>query len=115
MFGHFIYAALNGHKLMGGQAKQHKQPEEDHLSEEAKDIIDRLTVHDPQERLGLNGPEEVINHPFFKGVDWDKLRRKEYDMPNKPEKNRQEQLAEIEAEGIQVDEQRAKQVWYGGG
>jgi len=47
MFGHFIYACLNGHKLMGHKAKQHCQPDEDDLSDEAKDIIDRLTVHDP--------------------------------------------------------------------
>jgi len=86
------------------------------LSDEAKDIIDRLTVHDPQERLGLNGYEEVLNHPFFKGVDWDKLRRKEYDMSNtKPEKSRREQLDELEAEETMVDEDRAKRVWYGGG
>ena len=27
-------------------------------------------------RLGANGAEEIKKHPFFKGIDWDKLRSK---------------------------------------
>jgi len=63
----------------------------------------------------LNGPEEVLNHPFFAGVDWEKLRKKEYELSTKPEKNRAEQLAEIEEEGTMLEEEAAKRVWYGGG
>lgn len=26
------------------------------------------------QRLGYNGPDEVKKHPFFKGVNWDKVK-----------------------------------------
>lgn len=43
------------------------------MSFEAQDLIDRLLVHDPSQRLGANGASEVKEHRFFKGVDWDNL------------------------------------------
>ncbi|PHT51206.1 putative serine/threonine protein kinase IRE4 [Capsicum baccatum] len=46
-------------------------PEE--MSFEAQDLIDRLLVHDPSQRLGAKGASEVKAHQFFRGVDWDNL------------------------------------------
>lgn len=46
-------------------------PEE--MSFEAQDLIDRLLVHDPNQRLGAKGASEVKAHQFFRGVDWDNL------------------------------------------
>lgn len=46
-------------------------PEE--MSFEARDLIDRLLVHDPNKRLGAKGASEVKAHQFFRGVDWDNL------------------------------------------
>jgi len=66
------------------------------LSDAAKDLIDKLTTHEPTERLGVNGLQEIFDHPFFQGVDWEMLRNKEYEMPTKPEKNRQQIIEEIE-------------------
>ncbi|KAL8514409.1 hypothetical protein ACS0TY_013500 [Phlomoides rotata] len=43
------------------------------MSYEAQDLIDRLLVHDPNERLGVKGASEVKEHSFFYGVDWDNL------------------------------------------
>uniref|UniRef100_A0A1D1XKI4 non-specific serine/threonine protein kinase n=2 Tax=Anthurium amnicola TaxID=1678845 RepID=A0A1D1XKI4_9ARAE len=43
------------------------------MSFEAKDLIDRLLIQDPDQRLGANGASEVKAHPFFKKVDWDNL------------------------------------------
>ena len=42
------------------------------ITKEAKDLIQRLLVVDPMKRLGqgLNGSEDIKNHPFFKGVNW---------------------------------------------
>lgn len=40
---------------------------------EAKDLIKRLLTLDPTERLGYNGSEEIINHPYFKNIDWSTL------------------------------------------
>jgi hypothetical protein len=31
-------------------------------------------VADPKDRLGVNGVEEIKAHPFFTGINWQKLR-----------------------------------------
>ncbi|KAI8994838.1 hypothetical protein BDB01DRAFT_846838 [Pilobolus umbonatus] len=43
------------------------------IGPDARDFMERLLTLDPDKRLGRNGPEEVMNHPFFKNLDWDKL------------------------------------------
>jgi len=32
-------------------------------------------------RLGLNGPEEVKNHPWFRGFPWNKVISKQFEPP----------------------------------
>ncbi|ESW15852.1 hypothetical protein PHAVU_007G107900 [Phaseolus vulgaris] len=49
-----------------------KFPEEVKLSAEAKDLISRLLCNVDQ-RLGTKGADEIKAHPWFKGIDWDKL------------------------------------------
>ena len=49
-------------------------PEESKLSPEAKDLLKRLLC-DADNRLGANGVHEIKNHPFFKGLDWNNLRK----------------------------------------
>ncbi|XP_054790625.1 uncharacterized protein LOC129296054 isoform X1 [Prosopis cineraria] len=49
-----------------------KFPEEARLSPEAKDLICKLLCN-VNHRLGSNGADEIKDHPFFKGVEWDKL------------------------------------------
>jgi len=29
----------------------------------------------PEKRLGINGVDEIKNHPFFKGFDWNNVPR----------------------------------------
>ncbi|CAN1126932.1 Probable serine/threonine protein kinase IRE4 [Linum perenne] len=43
------------------------------MSSEAQDLIERLLIHNPDQRLGANGSSEVKSHPLFRGVDWDNL------------------------------------------
>jgi len=50
-------------------------PHEAKLSPSAIDLI-RKMMSDPQERLGINGVEEIKAHPFFIGIDWKKIREK---------------------------------------
>lgn len=38
-------------------------------------------MSNPKKRLGYRGADEVKQHPFFKGVDFDKVLRKEYKPP----------------------------------
>ncbi|KAL8130848.1 hypothetical protein AgCh_006964 [Apium graveolens] len=43
------------------------------MSPEAQDLIDRLLLHDPNQRLGAEGSSEVKAHPFFRGINWENL------------------------------------------
>ncbi|KAJ3578149.1 hypothetical protein NPX13_g2417 [Xylaria arbuscula] len=62
-------------------ARRIEWPEDEEMvSPEAKDLINRLLCVDPQERLGKNleekfasGGEEIRNHPWFADVNWDTL------------------------------------------
>ncbi|KAI6222338.1 3-phosphoinositide-dependent protein kinase 1 [Aphelenchoides fujianensis] len=38
-----------------------------------KDLVRRLLVTEPTERLGSQGAEEIKNHEFFEGVDWENI------------------------------------------
>ncbi|CAK8543614.1 unnamed protein product [Lathyrus sativus] len=49
-----------------------KFPEEARLSPEAIDLISKLLCNVNQ-RLGSNGAVEIKSHPFFDGVQWEKL------------------------------------------
>lgn len=50
-------------------------PEDIHLSPEAEDLI-RSLLTSSDKRLGRHGgADEIKRHPFFRGVDWDSIRR----------------------------------------
>ena len=50
-------------------------PDDVHLSSEAEDLIKRLCTS-AEQRLGrYGGADEIKNHPFFRGVDWDTIRK----------------------------------------
>ena len=51
-----------------------KIPSKLKLSSEAKDLINKL-INCSNKRLGKNGAEEIKKHPFFKGLDWDNIRK----------------------------------------
>ena len=55
--------------------KYFKIPSDANLSPVCSDLIRRL-MNDESDRLGRNGSHEIKRHPFFNGVDWDKLRNK---------------------------------------
>eukprot|EP00741_Cyanophora_paradoxa_P001749 tig00000073_g1696.t1 len=48
-------------------------PDECNLSPECRDVIERLLCDAPR-RLGYNGVEEIKAHPFFTGIDWERIR-----------------------------------------
>jgi serine/threonine kinase 32 len=50
-------------------------------SQEAVDFVNQTIQRKPQNRLGNNGPQEVKAHPWFKGVDWEKLKAKKLTSP----------------------------------
>ncbi|KAK8984140.1 hypothetical protein V6N11_029464 [Hibiscus sabdariffa] len=49
-----------------------KFPEEAKLSPEAQDLISKLLCN-VEKRLGTKGADEIKAHPWFKGIEWDKL------------------------------------------
>ena len=53
----------------------------DKVGKTARDLIEKLFVSNPKKRLGYKSSDEVKNHPFFKGIDFDKVLRKEYKPP----------------------------------
>ena len=57
------------------------------FSEEAKDLINKLLNIDPNKRLGYgkNGVEELKGHPYFKDINWEKLKNLEVTPPFIPE------------------------------
>ncbi|KAH6783094.1 AGC cGMP-dependent and protein kinase kinase family protein [Perilla frutescens var. hirtella] len=50
-----------------------KVPEE--ISFEAYDLINKLLIENPVQRLGATGAAEVKRHPFFKDINWGTLAR----------------------------------------
>jgi len=52
------------------------------MSEEAKSLISGLLERNPSDRL--SDPEAIRRHPYFAGLDWDKLYRKEIMAPYVP-------------------------------
>ena len=48
------------------------------------DLLDRLLVKKPEERLGANGIQEIKQHPFFEDIDWDLMLQKQVPPPFKP-------------------------------
>ena len=47
-------------------------PREAVMSEDAEDLIRRL-ICDSDSRLGLNGAQEIKQHPFFRKINWDTI------------------------------------------
>jgi serine/threonine-protein kinase RIM15 len=43
------------------------------VSVEARDLMDRLMCSDPNARLGARGADEVKQHVFFTGIDWETI------------------------------------------
>lgn len=55
------------------------------MSEEMKDFVVKILDKNPKNRLGVNGSEDIKNHPWFSGIDFAALQRKEIPAPFRPE------------------------------
>ena len=51
------------------------------LSQQACDFIHLLLQKDPAQRLGHRGIRDVMNHPFFLGMDWDAMHARALPLP----------------------------------
>lgn len=71
-------------------------------SSSAKDLIQRLLCTNPEKRLGSQGAQEIKDHPFFWGIDWDKLWNQEalfIPMAENPENTEY-----FDSRGAQIDQ-----------
>jgi serine/threonine protein kinase len=57
-----------------------------YVSPEAQSLLEGLLTRDVDKRLGSgkSGSEDVKRHPFFSGLDWNMLEKKQIDPPFKP-------------------------------
>ena len=45
----------------------------DNISEETKDLINKLLVLEPDDRIGAKDINELKQHPYFNGIDFGKI------------------------------------------
>lgn len=53
----------------------------------AVDLINKLLIKDPRMRLGADGGEEVMAHPWFHDIDWEELEQRNISPPFVPDIN----------------------------
>lgn len=58
-----------------------------HMPRDSVSILQKLLTREPELRLGSGrrDAEEIMEHPFFKGVDWDDIYHKRLPTPFKPQ------------------------------
>lgn len=52
-----------------------------YISPQAKDLLVKLLNKNPKQRLGVQDKNEIKKHPFFKGIDWNKLYNRDIQPP----------------------------------
>jgi serine/threonine protein kinase len=73
-------------KIMSQQVQVKKNMVPQGWSIESADFINRLLQRKPANRLGLRGPTEVKEHPWFKNYDWKNLYLGKLKAPFLPKK-----------------------------
>ncbi|TMW65544.1 hypothetical protein Poli38472_008186 [Pythium oligandrum] len=67
------------------------------LSDDAKSLVHGLLTKDPAKRLGSGpyGAQEIMNHPFFASVDWERLYKRDVVVPFRPVVKKDGELVNI--------------------
>ena len=81
--GYLPFRIISGEKITKNVYKK-KIKMFNHFSRSAKDLIKKLLELNPKKRLGF---KQIIKHPFFKGIKWDKIEKKEVEPPFVPDLN----------------------------
>ena len=88
MFGHRPYLGKNKHEvkqlILTKQARIDINDLPDNFNPEIADFINKLIQRKPKYRLGRNDINEVLNHSWFVGFDWDNCSKKILKAPYIP-------------------------------
>jgi len=68
-------------KLVFPDATRHKI----YMSADMQDFISGLLVKEPTKRLGYKSRSDILDHPWFKNVNWESLKKKKIKAPYFPE------------------------------
>ena len=83
-----------------------------YISAPAKDLLQKLLNKNPKQRIGVVDKLEIKRHPFFKGIDWNKLMAREIDPPiilTMDEEAENEELAYLK----QIEKNKFRDIDYG--
>ncbi|RLN27394.1 hypothetical protein BBJ28_00023549, partial [Nothophytophthora sp. Chile5] len=72
------------------------------LSDELKSILQGFLQKDPTKRLGTN-ISDILAHPYFRGIDWDLLLKKQITPPWKPKLSSPLDVEYVDAEFTDLD------------
>ncbi|KZS98380.1 kinase-like protein [Sistotremastrum niveocremeum HHB9708] len=76
--GRFPFVAATQY-LMWEKVKKMEYDFPEHFDESAKDLVQKILLHDPNERLGAGPPDSPLSplalrsHPFFSSIPWETL------------------------------------------
>lgn len=78
--------------------KKIKMPK--NFSVEASDLLEKLLVKNPNERIGCmeNGVADIKSHPFFSEIDWEKLIEKQIPPPFIPGVSEADDVSNVDPE-----------------
>jgi serine/threonine-protein kinase RIM15 len=88
---------FNSSNENGEKIKEYK------VSDEAKNLINKLLEKDPGKRLGREGFEEIKKDPFFYGINFDSLKNKKHKALFIPNINENDLTNNFEEEYLNLD------------
>ena len=85
-----------------------------YFSNDLKDLLKKLLEKDPNKRFGVNNKDEIKKHPFFKGIEWEKLKNKEIKPPTNfmKQKSEHEKLNDDDIENKKIKNIKFNDVDY---
>ena len=94
--GRAPFAHKNKQKVLNDVLKAPMPPFK--FSENANDLLRRLLIRDPKKRIGYGDKdaEEIMLHPFFEQIDWEKLAQRNATPPYIPKVKKQDDLRHID-------------------
>jgi serum/glucocorticoid-regulated kinase 2 len=80
-----------------------EKPRNYKVSEDAKNLINKLLEKDPGTRLGRKGFDEIKKHPFFSGISFEDLKKKKSKVSFKPTIDKDDITSNFDEEYLTMD------------